>query len=84
MKHKRHEISVENLIAPLDVKEKTRAKDTYSKGGEGHFSANMVQKNHNKDKEKTKSNKPNKTVNFKKKNKAEVTCFACGETCHFC
>jgi hypothetical protein len=27
--------------------------------------------------------KPNKTTNFKKKNKAEVTCFACGETSHF-
>jgi hypothetical protein len=28
--------------------------------------------------------KPNKTTNFKKKkNKAELTCFACGETGHF-
>jgi hypothetical protein len=33
----------------------------------------MVQKNHNKGKGKTKSNKPNKTTNFKKKkNKAEL------------
>jgi hypothetical protein len=84
LKHKRHEISVENLIAPLDVEEKARAKDTGSKGGEGHSSANRVQKNHNKGKVKTKSNKPNKTTNFKKKkNKAELTCFACGETGHF-
>jgi hypothetical protein len=44
----------------------------------------MVQRNHNKGKGKTKSNKPNKTTNFKKKkNKAELTCFACGETGHF-
>jgi hypothetical protein len=72
------------MIASLDVEEKARAKDTGSKGGEGHSSANMVQKNHNKGKGKTKSNKPNKTTNFKKKkNKAELTCFACGETGHF-
>jgi hypothetical protein len=72
------------MIASLDVKEKARAKDTGSKGGEGHSSANMVQKNHNKGKGKTKSNKPNKTTNFKKKkNKAKLTCFTCGETCHF-
>jgi hypothetical protein len=42
LKHKRQEISVENLIASLDVEEKARAKDTRSKGGEGHSSANMV------------------------------------------
>jgi hypothetical protein len=42
LKHKRQEISVENLIASLDVEEKARAKDTGSKGGEGHSSANMV------------------------------------------
>jgi hypothetical protein len=84
LKDKRQEISVENLIASLDVEEKARAKGTGSKGGEGHYSANMVQRNHNKGKGKTKSNKPNKTTNFKKKkNKAELTCFACGETGHF-
>jgi hypothetical protein len=84
LKHKRHDISVENQIASLDVEEKAQAKDTGSKGGEGHSNANMVQKNHNKGKGKTKSNKPNKTTNFKKKkNKAELTCFTCGETCHF-
>jgi hypothetical protein len=83
LKHKRQEISVENLIASMDVEDKDRAKDTRSKGGEGHSSANMVQKNHNKGKGKTKSDKPNKTTNFKKKNKAELTCFACGETGHF-
>jgi hypothetical protein len=84
LKHKRQEISVENLIASLDVEEKARAKDIGSKGGEGHSSVNMVQRNHNKGKGKPKSNKPNKTTNFKKKkNKAELTCFACGEAGHF-
>jgi hypothetical protein len=59
-------------------------RDRRSKGREGHSSANMVQRNHNKGKGKPKSNKPNKTTNFKKKkNKAELTCFACGEAGHF-
>ena len=44
LKHKRTEISVENLIASLDVEEKARAKDTTEKGGEGQSRANMVQK----------------------------------------
>jgi hypothetical protein len=34
LKHKRQEISVENLISSLDVEEKAWAKDTGSKGGE--------------------------------------------------
>ena len=45
LKHKRQEISVENLIASLDVEEKARAKDMSDKGGEIQASANMVQKN---------------------------------------
>jgi hypothetical protein len=43
LKHKRQEISVENLIASLDVEEKSRAKHT-TKKGEGHATANFVQK----------------------------------------
>ena len=42
LKHKRQEISVENLIASLDVVEKARAKDAFEKGGEGNSGANMV------------------------------------------
>ena len=42
LKHKRQEISVENLIASLDVEEKARAKDTTEKGGEVQSTANMV------------------------------------------
>ena len=45
LKHKRQKISVENLIASLDVEEKARAKDNTEKGNEGHSSANLVQKN---------------------------------------
>jgi hypothetical protein len=43
LKHKRQEISVKNLIASLDVEEKSRAKDATEKG-EGHATANFVQK----------------------------------------
>ncbi|WVZ50235.1 hypothetical protein U9M48_001509, partial [Paspalum notatum var. saurae] len=70
-------MSVEELIASLDVEEKARAKDT--KGGEGHSVANT--RNHGKAKGKFK---PNKTTNFKKKkNKVEMPCFTCGELGHF-
>lgn len=44
LKHKRQEISIENLIASLDVEEKARAKDINEKWSEGQSSANMVQK----------------------------------------
>ncbi|KAK1610723.1 hypothetical protein QYE76_034396 [Lolium multiflorum] len=88
LKHKRQEISVENLIASLDVEEKARAKDTTEKG-EGQSSANMVQKklySKNKGNNKPSFNKPMKTITFKKKkmiNKADLSCFTCGETGHF-
>ena len=52
LKHKRQEISVENLIASLDVKEKAWAKDASEKGAKGNSSANMVQKNHPHNKKK--------------------------------
>ena len=89
LKHKRTEISVENLIASLDVEEKARAKDTTKKGGEGQSSANMVQKKtfgKNKGNYKPSFNKPENTTTFKKKkkpNKAELGCFTCGELGHF-
>ncbi|KAK1626730.1 hypothetical protein QYE76_001045 [Lolium multiflorum] len=84
LKHKRQEISVENLIASLDVEEKARAKDTTEKG-EGQSSANMVQKkpySKNKGNNKPSFNKPMKTTTFKKKkmiNKADLSCFTCGD-----
>ncbi|WVZ98242.1 hypothetical protein U9M48_043707 [Paspalum notatum var. saurae] len=80
-KHKRTKISVEELIASLDVEEKARAKDT--KGGEGHSVANTVQNREEPRQGKGKF-KPNKTTNFKKKkNKAELPRFTCGELGHF-
>ena len=87
LKHKRQEISVENLIASLDVEEKARAKDTAERGGEGQSSANMVQKKpygKNKGNNKPSFTKPVKTANFKKKkvNKADLVCYTCGEPGH--
>ncbi|KAK1662527.1 hypothetical protein QYE76_050686 [Lolium multiflorum] len=88
LKHKRQEISVENLIASLDVEEKARAKDTTEKG-EGQSSANMVQKkpyNKNKGNNKPSFNKHMDTTTFKKKkmtSKADLSCFTYGETGHF-
>ena len=85
LKHRRQEISVENLIASLDVEEKARKKDN---GDQGQSSANMVQGkfSHGKNKGKNKgNNKVFKTTTFKKKknNKAEMNCFTCGEPGHF-
>ncbi|XP_044319911.1 uncharacterized protein [Triticum aestivum] len=81
LKHKRHEILVENLIASLDVEEKARAKDTIEKRGE-------VQPtdlgNKNKGKNKPIFDKPVKTTTVKKKfNKVELECYAYGKPRHF-
>ena len=83
LKHKRHEISVKNLIATLDVEEKARKKDVPEKGDQGQSSANMVQK-FPRGKNKGNNNKPNKTNTFKKKkNKTLEKCYACGKLGHF-
>ena len=84
LKHKRQEISVENLIASLDVEEKARAKDASEKGGEGTSSANMVQKHHPHGKNKKATHKPVKTTTFqKKKTNAKGGCYMCGDWGHF-
>ena len=85
LKHKRHEISVENLIASLDIEEKDWAKDASEKGGEGNSSANMVQKNYPHSKNKKAAHKPVKTTIFKKKKNINTkgACFTCGEGGHF-
>ncbi|XP_073360214.1 uncharacterized protein [Aegilops tauschii subsp. strangulata] len=75
LKHKRQEISVENLIASLDVEEKARAKDTSDRGGEIQANTNMVQKNHhvkNNSKNKPQFNGPINTTYFKNNNKKKV------------
>ncbi|CAN6244337.1 unnamed protein product [Urochloa humidicola] len=88
LKHRRQEISVENLIASFDV-EKARKKDTSDKGDQGQSNTNMVQGKfscggNNNGKNKW-NNKVNKTTTFKKKNnnKAEMKCYTCGEPGHF-
>jgi hypothetical protein len=87
LKHKRLKISVENLITFLDVEEKARAKDNIEKGNEEKASAHFVQKNHGKNKKKPKqpafNAKQNIAFKKKKKDKAELPCFACGELGHF-
>ena len=50
LKHKRQKISVENLIASLDVEEKARAKDNTEKENEKKASTHFVQRNHGKNK----------------------------------
>jgi hypothetical protein len=91
LKHKRHEISVKNLIASLDVEEKARAKDTTEKA-EGHATTNFVQQKgkssgKNKGNFKPSFSKPVKTTTFKKKkpnrDRSDLTCFTCGEPGHF-
>jgi hypothetical protein len=86
LKHRRQEISVENLIASLDVEEKSQAKDATEKGGEDHSSTNMVQKNHPHSENKEKAvNRPVKTTTFKKKKTTKATraCYMCGDEGHF-
>jgi len=74
LKHKRQKISVENLIASLDVEEKARAKNTIEKENEGHSSINLVQRNpHGKNKGENKPFNAKLTTTFeKKKNNAEL------------
>jgi hypothetical protein len=43
LKHKRQQISVEDLLAGLDVEEKARAKDASTKAPKGQSSANLMQ-----------------------------------------
>jgi hypothetical protein len=83
LKHKSMEISVSDLIASLDVEEKTRSKDGRFKATEGQTSANMVQKSHGEGKGKGKKTKPQPTITFKKKKfKEGQACFVCGSTDH--
>ena len=63
LKHKREEISIEDLIAALDVEEKARAKDVQVKNVQN--SANFVQ--NKKQFNKKKGPKANKVTSFKKK-----------------
>ena len=81
-KNKIHEISVENLIASLDVVEKAQLRTLVLKEARATLAPTWFSRIITRAKER-QYNKPNKTTNFKNKNKAEVTCFACGEMGHF-
>jgi hypothetical protein len=71
LKHKRKHMSVSDLITPLDVEEKARAKDGRSKGAKVQISSNMVHQSQSHGKAKPKHNKNNsktkKSTNFNKK-----------------
>jgi hypothetical protein len=90
LKHKREDISTENLITTLDVEEKARAKDapSISTAAENGASANIIlDKNNHNNKNKGKmqvDGKPKKTTNFKKKNirKDNIACFVYGKGGH--
>jgi len=89
LKHKREDISTEDLVIALDVEEKARAKDSPSTSvvAENGVSANIVEKKFNKNKGKMQmqnSGKPKKTTNFKKKKneKDNKTCYVCGKKGH--
>jgi hypothetical protein len=84
LKLKRQKISVENLISSLDV-EKAQAKDNIEKGNEEKASTHFIQRNHGKNKGKPKplNAKPTTAFKKKKKDKAELPCFTCGELGHF-
>jgi hypothetical protein len=70
LKYKRQKISVENLIASLDVEEKARSKDNIEKGNEKKASTYFVQRNsHGKNKGKSKPFNAKSTTAFKKKTK---------------
>ncbi|KAK1649667.1 hypothetical protein QYE76_067472 [Lolium multiflorum] len=96
LKHKRQEFSTIDLIGPLDVEEKARAKDTRARGVEGGSSANLVQKKNfqsYKSKNKNKydgkgkfdgKNKASQSTNFKRKtDKKKGVCHVCGDPDHW-
>jgi hypothetical protein len=75
LKHKRQKISVENLLASLDVEKKAGAKNTIEKRN------NLLQRSpHGKNKGKNKPFNARLTTTIeKKKNKAVLPCFTYGE-----
>ena len=88
LKHKREDISTENLIIALDVEEKARAKDAPGTSAQGASANIIVNKPTYKGKGKGKMNyggKPKKTTNFKKKPEKDDkirACYVCGKEGH--
>jgi hypothetical protein len=83
LKHKRQNISVEDLLASLDVEEKARAKNAPPKAPKNQSSANVMQHS-GKGKYQKGKGKAMQTTRFKKKktNMDDVVCFVCGENGH--
>jgi len=76
LKHKRQKISVENLIASLDVEEKARAKDNTEKGNEEKASAHFVQKNYKTRTKESSSrlSRPNLQLPSRRRRKTNLRC----------
>jgi hypothetical protein len=87
LKHKREVMTIENLIATLDIEEKARSKDVPRSGpsdGAGPSNANVVKGKSGRNKNKNWKGKAKQNTEFKKKKKslADLTCFVCGEPGH--
>jgi hypothetical protein len=79
-------MTVESLIATLDVEEKARSKDVPRSGPPdvGPSNANVVETKSGGNKNKNWKRKAKQNTEFKKKKKnlADPTCFVCGEPSH--
>jgi hypothetical protein len=86
LKHKKEVMTVESLIATLDVEEKARSKDVPHSGppDAGPSNANVVEAKSGGNKNKNWKGKTKQNTEFKKKKKnlADLTCFVCGEPDH--
>ena len=89
LKHKRQVFTFDDLIATLDVEEKTRAKDTRGKAVVGPSSANFVQRGNpkpqNNKRKKSQQNPPKakQADGPTKKKKKPGACYTCGSPDHF-
>jgi hypothetical protein len=82
LKHKKEVMTVECLIATLDVEEKARSKDVPRSGppDAGPSNANVVEAKSGGN--KNWKGKAKQNTEFKKKNLADLTCFMYGEPGH--
>ena len=85
LKHKREDISTEDLIIALDVEEKARAKDAPGTSAQGASANIIVNKPTYKGKGNGRMNyggKPKSPTNFKKKTEKDEkirACYVCGK-----
>lgn len=76
LKHKRQKITVENLLASLDVEEKAQPKDNTEKGNEDRASAHFVQKTMARTKESLSLSMPNQQLPSRRRRKTKQRCLA--------